>query len=225
MYRVAVVCEGPTDRAIIEAILDTYLDDYEPIPVQPPLSAIGGDAGPLGGGWKGVQLWCKQEAPFASQGDGVNLNADLVIIQIDADVSRDEAIDRTRPCPPSSDGANEVRNLLLAWLRVQAIPAKVVLCVPSMATETWALVALYPDDAHTIQCVECHAEVKSMLRTLSGKLRPKLVVSKAGTLKNQARGYAAHSARISDGWPGVIEACEQAARFDTELRDKLPLRT
>ncbi len=34
MYRVALVCEGPADRAILEAVLDYYFDDYEPLPVQ-----------------------------------------------------------------------------------------------------------------------------------------------------------------------------------------------
>jgi hypothetical protein len=51
MYRIGIICEGPTDRIILEAILDRYADDYEAIAIQPPISAVGGgDAGLLGGG-------------------------------------------------------------------------------------------------------------------------------------------------------------------------------
>ena len=35
-------------------VLDHYFDDYEPLAIQPPVTAIGGDAGLFGGGWKGV---------------------------------------------------------------------------------------------------------------------------------------------------------------------------
>ena len=28
MYRVGVVCEGPSDQVIIEAVLDSCMDDY-----------------------------------------------------------------------------------------------------------------------------------------------------------------------------------------------------
>lgn len=53
MYRVGIICEGPTDRAIIEAVLDHYLEDYEPLAIQPPTTAIGGNSGQHGGGLEG----------------------------------------------------------------------------------------------------------------------------------------------------------------------------
>jgi hypothetical protein len=90
MYRVAIVCEGDADREIVKAVLDHYLDDYEPVPVQPPLGAIGGHAGPLGGGWKGVRRWCQQEAPVGGGPLRVLLqNHDLIIVHVDADVAKD----------------------------------------------------------------------------------------------------------------------------------------
>jgi len=45
MCRVAIVCEGPSDRAIIEAILDHHLEDYETMPIQPPPGGRGGKRG------------------------------------------------------------------------------------------------------------------------------------------------------------------------------------
>ncbi len=228
MYRVAIACEGPADRIIIMAILDNYFDDdYEPIHVQPPRTCIGGDAGGLGGGWKGVRTWCRQEA--AAGLPAVLRNADLLIIQVDADVSREAELNCSRPCPPPSAGADEVRALLLAWLGVSSVPRKVVLCVPSMASESWALVALFPASPAALPCapppaglcVECNTAVKQTLRVLGKTLRPKLVVSQGGRLKNQSRGYEAQQDKIAQGWPTVVGVCTQAARFDAELRASL----
>lgn len=55
MYRVHLVCEGPTENVVIGTSLDHYLDDFELIRIQPERSLFGGDQGPLGGGWKGVR--------------------------------------------------------------------------------------------------------------------------------------------------------------------------
>ena len=178
MYRVALVCEGPTDRAILEAILDHYLGDYEPMPIQPPTGVVGGAAGPLGGGWKGVRTWCQQEDPAT-----VLSNADLLIVQVDADIALDPANDCAQPCPPPTDTVRAVRALVQGWLGMDELPGKLVLCVPSMASETWALVALFPGhDAvvpcdpppEDVPCVECRTDVKALLRKAGRNLRPKL---------------------------------------------------
>ncbi len=231
MYRVAMVCEGPTDQAIIEAILDDYVEDYESISIQPPITAIGGSAGIYGAGWKGVRTWCRQEAA------GVNItnitqNFDLLIIQVDADVMLDAKVNLHVTCPPPVAGANAIRALILKWLDVNTAPDKVVLCVPSMATETWALVALFPDvpeillcNPHPVdaECIECYSEVKATLRKLSKNFRTKLVVSQNGRLKNQAKGYRARQTDIMHGWNDVVKKCSQALCFDLDLKATLNL--
>jgi len=233
MYSVALVCEGPADRAIIEAVLDHYLDDYEMLSIQPPTGLIGGDAGPFGGGWKGVRRWCGSEV--AAQGGldqvAVLQNADLLVVQVDADVAEEDEISLARPCPPPADGADEIRTLVLQWLDVAHVPDKVVLCIPSMASETWALVALFPDEGAVVtcepppddgECIECRTDIKALLRKLGGrhrpKNRPKLVVSQDGELKNQASGYRAQSGELTAGWTDVLGECSEARRFDTDLR-------
>lgn len=224
MYRVALVCEGPADRAILEAILDHYLDDYEPISIQPPTGVLGGEAGPLGGGWKGVRTWCRQEDPST-------VDADLLVVQVDADVALDADNDCARPCPPPAGTADAVRALVQGWLGPAPLPDKLLLCVPSMASETWALVALFPGHGAVVPChprppdgtcVECRDDVKALLRKAGRGLRPKLVVSQGGELKNQARGYRAVQERIEKGWPQVVATCGEASRFDTALRAVLP---
>lgn len=229
MFRVAIVCEGPSDRIIIEAILDHYLDDYEPLAIQPPATAIGGHMGPHGGGWRGVQVWCAQE------GHGIanlaSVQADVLIIQADADIATEPDINCLGVCPPPSNTTDAVRQRVLAWLGVSALPTNVLLCVPAMATETWALVALFPRHEAIVACqphpqgapcIECRVDIKKLLHKSGRRMRPKLVVRQNGRLKNQAQGYRAQQANISTGWPGVVEVCTEAERFETELTPLLP---
>ncbi|MCB9746494.1 MAG: hypothetical protein H6741_33635 [Alphaproteobacteria bacterium] len=226
----AIVCEGPSDREVIQAILDVYLDDYDTLAVQPPSGLMGGDSGPLGGGWRGVQSWCEQESHAAQGFQPLLSNANLLIIQVDADVAMDDEHDPNRPCPPVNARVDYVRDLLMTWLGHVHLPQEVLLCVPATASETWALVALHPTaaviEACTTQagpdCIECRVDIKALLRTLTKKRKPKLVVGQDGKLKNNAKGFAAAAPDITDGWPGVVAICGEARRFDTELQAALP---
>jgi len=189
MYRIGMVCEGPADRAILEAVLDSYFDDddgdYVSIAVQPPTGLIGGAAGPFGGGWKGVRHWCTSEVRAHEVGWAALLgNVDLLILQVDADVASEPTINRAKPCPPPTGSADEVRALVLEWLGFQVLPTQVVLCVPSMASETWALVALLPQHAANVpcdpapiagQCMECRTDSKAILSARSRDVGAKLV--------------------------------------------------
>ena len=234
MFRVAMICEGPADRAILEAVLDHYLEDYELLPIQPPKGALGGNAGPFGGGWKGVQAWCVSEVSAdRRRWSALRQNTDLLIVQVDADVAAESENNRARPCPPPTDGADEVRALIFEWLDVQALPDQVVLCVPSMASETWALVALLPDHEANVscdpvlnegQCIECRTDIKSILRARSKNVGAKLVTQKQGKLKNHAPAYRRVQDRITQGWQGVVASCSEAARFDSDLEARIQLR-
>ncbi|HDK46208.1 MAG TPA: hypothetical protein ENG94_08035 [Actinobacteria bacterium] len=227
-----MICEGPTDRTVLEAVLDSYIDDYEPIAIQPPRDAADTEGRKRGTGWKGVRAWCTSEVSSNKDGWSTLLeNTDLLIIQLDADVAAEPQINRAKPCPPAADSANEVRGLILQWLGLNALPGNVVLCVPSMASETWALVSLFPKNPAVVACdrqraggvcIECRTDIKSILRRAGRRLSPKLVVSQDGGLKNQAAGYRAVQERMTIGWPKVVASCGEAARFDTELRAATP---
>jgi hypothetical protein len=65
MVRIALVGEGITDymvlRAAIGAILEGRSFDLKLLQPEGSLAFAGsGNAGPLGGGWKGVYRWCLQ---------------------------------------------------------------------------------------------------------------------------------------------------------------------
>lgn len=219
MFRVAIACEGPADRAIIEAILDSYLEDYETSPIQPPVCAMGGDAGPFGCGWKGVRTWCRQELAAGGGIGTVLANSDILVIQVEADVAAEQEIRRSKPCPPPGGNADEIRTLILEWMGIDEVPGSIVLCVPSKCLETWVLVGLFPSDPSTKPCepppadgicVECRDDVKELLRSLGKKLRPKLVVRQNGRMKNQVRGYKEQRKKIVDSWRRIVSVCSQA---------------
>ncbi len=155
-----------------------------------------------------------------------------MVIQVDADVAAEQKIDRAQPCPPPRANADEVHTLILEWLGAQALPAKVLLCVPSMASETWALVALLPAHVANVpcnpvpaaagQCIECRRDIKALLRAQSASIGVKLVTLKQDKLKNHAPAYRKVQAQITHGWQAVVASCSEARRFDGELRAALP---
>lgn len=222
MYRIAIACEGPADRIIIQAILDSYVDDYEVLPIQPPISALGAaHSGEHGGGWRGLLGWCNQEGPSLHT---LLQNSDILIIQIDCDVAY-EGEDFGAVCPPPDSAVEAVRDLVLEALGIDLLPPKTILCAPGMASETWAMVALFPQDPRIVSCavggpdcIECRLDVKALLYELGRTPKPSLVVRKDGKFKNQPSGYSAREGEITAGWPRVLSVCELATRFDAELR-------
>ena len=65
--RIALVSEGITDYVVLKAAIESMLDGRSFILtlLQPEGSVAfsgGGNAGPFGGGWKGVHRWCLQSA-------------------------------------------------------------------------------------------------------------------------------------------------------------------
>lgn len=223
MFRVALICEGPADQEVIQVVLDYYLDNYVILPIQPPLTAIGGHMGYHGGGWKGVRSWCQNavKAQGGFGGTGLPENADLVLIQVDADVALDSEVGGAEPCPPPQDTCKAVKQTVASWAGWSASkPEKVVICVPSMASETWAFAALFPDVVieEGEPPIECRQDIKELLRKKGKKLRPKLVVMRDGRLKNQSSGFAAQASNITKNWTKVLESCTMAAHFASELK-------
>ena len=92
--RVAIAVEGPTDKVVIEAIVDTLLGgtDFELQVLQPEGSHVFGSAigGVRGLGWSGVYRWCRHAS---MEGGGcvslsaVFANHDVVVADVDADVA------------------------------------------------------------------------------------------------------------------------------------------
>lgn len=84
-----IVCEGPTDFEMLTAVIDVITEDSdnEYLRLQPIDSMVG----PLGNGWKGVWKWCEEYGPDLERYLKLATpEIDILIIQIDCDVSRKE---------------------------------------------------------------------------------------------------------------------------------------
>ena len=86
---IGLVCEGPRDREIIEKLVDLFLPDDEVNYryLQPDKSLNSANFN----GWKGVLRWCRRDFQRVIRNNqAMEPSIDLIIIQMDGDVSRDE---------------------------------------------------------------------------------------------------------------------------------------
>jgi hypothetical protein len=213
--RIALVCEGPTDKIAIENWIAAELghENFSTTLLQPQTSAIAGDFGPNGGGWYGVLRWCEQATgeDLSFSNSLTVLNYDLIIFHLDADVAREEYLSPLKlecPCPNASDTCDNLRSLLSGYLGGE-LPSKVVFWVPSDSTEAWIIAALAPEVAQSNDPWECFQKPENLLT--------KVLIHKKGVGKS-ARSYRRVEWQIRQGWPSVKEHCLEAERFATELK-------
>lgn len=169
MKTIGFVCEGPRDSDILEAVISQILgEEISPLYLQPEPSLTGEN----GNGWKGVWSWCYKNGETLDQlMQGATPKIDLIIIQMDGDVSRKErevhCLCYTDNCPHSGsafplkckqqdcpidvpcahhdDGASgfadHLQKLLLSYFPGVNIP---VCIVPCDSSDAW-VVAAYED--------------------------------------------------------------------------------
>ena len=88
MKNIGIVCEGPTDYIILKELVDKISGENNYYVLLQPESDL---TGQYGNGWKGVWKWCVDNAPIKERlMKDIEPALDLLIIQIDGDVSRKE---------------------------------------------------------------------------------------------------------------------------------------
>ncbi|MBI5495021.1 MAG: hypothetical protein HY904_08325 [Deltaproteobacteria bacterium] len=211
--QVRVACEGPTDTVIIRSALKAAGLDAVVTQIQPqaPNNLLGGQ-GVYGGGWKGVRGWCLNLAHSPGLVAALKLS-DLLIVHVDADIAADREIQCEGDCPPAAGTCDCVRGKVLDWLGVTRAPPRLVLCVPSKATEAWVFCALFPGDQKA-RGIECRANPASLL---VGR-KPKLVRKKGSRYDKDEVAYEAALDRLAHGWKDVVALCSQGDRFLLELK-------
>lgn len=225
---VGIVAEGPSDYYIIVAALRAiFKGQYRLVPqlLQPEQSVVfagTGDAGPLGGGWKGVGKWCLQAARRGGGRlrDGVLL-FDVLIVHIDADVAGEQSeagsslpgLPCERLCPPADATTNALRAVLLSWMGESSIPERLVFCTPSKSTEAWVLAAFFESDGE--------------MKRLGPECHPKPEVRLAQQPKAKRFGkadYREKAGAFTDEWPRVCGVLTEASRFQSEMIASLQRR-
>lgn len=232
--RLGLVAEGPTDRIVIEAAVRAILADRRFVltQLQPEQSAA---FGPLGTGWAGVLRWCEQSAARGKgrlHDDALAFAVqDILILHLDADVAgvtyesanvtkgrKHGALPCAHPCPPPRATTDALRSVLLTWCGVKAVPAGVVLCVPSKSIEAWVVQALFPNDKVAVGGgLECYDQPEARFGTQPKKSR----------IAKTRRDYQARAADLTAAWGRVRTSLTEAARFEEELKTAiraLPLR-
>jgi len=219
--QIALVCEGPTDRLVIEAVLLHFL----PAPFQ--LTSLQPDSsetfGPSGTGWTGVYQWCRQleQTPLLR-------SFDLLILHLDTDVAHktyasgnilpepDELLPSACECPPAQACAEVLKNVVASWLGKphQAFPAHWVFCLPAQAMEAWGIVALYGEQqAEILAQLECRTGLESWIKS-----RPK---QERDHLKKKTGAYRTLAPQIANAWQRVEQHCSQARQFAQDLQTAL----
>ena len=232
MYNIRLVCEGATDQAVLEAVLLAHLKspDFKVSRIQPDESLYGGNSGPHGGGWKGVRGWCQsvRDAGGLQAVGALPEDADLLVIHVDADILLDAEHNATNPCPPPDANILAAEAIVMQWLGLNSLPEKVLIWVPSMATEAWLLRAVFPglpqsqsclSNPLPAECVECLDDPAS---ALEGK-RPKFVRRKGKDLKKIAPAYRDAVPMVSGAWQDLTQSLWSADRLQQGLFRWIPV--
>lgn len=221
--RVGIVAEGIADYHILLSAVRSVLDEERPIIpalLQPEESVAfsgGGDAGPLGGGWKGVGKWCLQ----AARRGGGSLSGgiwafDVLILHLDADIAANESdpgsgllgLPCDKPCPPANATTDGLRQVMLRWIGENNVPDRVVLCTPSKSTDSWVMEAFFPADKEMLRLgKECHPSPESRLSQ-----QPKARRFTKKDYRNKAKAFGAR-------WRSVAAALSEARRFEAEFSE------
>lgn len=209
--RVGLVCEGPTDKIVLEALLGEIVDrDVVVALLQPTEEAIGGRGDSHGLGWRGVRGWCHDHSAGAAitLDDLLSQHA-LVIIHLDGDVAREPDVQCARPCPPAQHTADALRALVLSDLGLTVSPPRLVITTPMDATEAWLLPIL-----RGVDWAECVPDPAAQF--IGGT--PKLMNQQR---KKQTRRYRDEVSNIRAHWRRALPL-SQLERFVREVQRALP---
>lgn len=218
--RVKVICEGPTDFIVIESALNSILAgrEIELVLIQPESSRVGGDAGPYGGGWKGVRNWCQARVKEAGslRASSAMLQTELFVLHVDADVADDKEIGCRKPCPPPHHTTDALRQIVLGWVNETILPDTAVFCTPSKNTETWVLAALYPADKIVVSGqLECRDQPEACM--VGKPKKERLVRKKAGQYDKDEEAYRQRGKYFTAAWPSICKICTEARRFSKDI--------
>jgi len=241
MLNVKLVCEGITDKIILEAVLSAYLqsDKFTVNCIQPESSKIEGNPYEHGTGWKGVRSWCQmvQAAGGLDAVEALQSGVDLLVIHVDAEIVFEAEHDGlSQPCPPPDRNIKAAEAIVMNWLGLQQLPDRVVIWVPSMMTEAWVIRALHPEiqlsesclrPSATPSCIECIENPKERLLGLSPKLIRRRQRTKNGRttmeIKPYTKRYDSISPSIAKAWPDLVDNIWSAAHLRDNLLRALPL--
>jgi hypothetical protein len=211
MFTAGIVCEGQSDFAILNAVIQKLCPEIDDVLLlQPILDSVGHAQGASGA--SGVRSWCTQ---FGKDLDsvidpGVGPRLDLLVIAMDADAAIESGIDD----PPRHASAYDGERLcakIRSWLG--ALPRQVVIAIPAMAIESWVIAARYAQPANPERIAKpAHHLVEKKVLALD--TRPK---RQHKVIKPPAK-YQTFGSEVASRWSRVVKRCGEANRFDRKVK-------
>lgn len=138
--RVAVVSEGPSDAAIVEAVVRMLDPAVLVDPIWPDTTASGRSYG-----WRGVQAWCAEYAGNKLESfmrGVVGREYDVLVVHLDCSMAHILGI--SNPCPPAETTAMQLDAVILSWLSRPSQMYWIVALTPSLTSDAWVAAALDP---------------------------------------------------------------------------------
>jgi hypothetical protein len=228
---IGTVVEGPTDRLVLQAVLNRLLPgQHRYLPLQPTETF-----GERGTGWKGVRRWCyetwqREDTDLDKLLSGDSGPAlDLLVIHVDADVAaehdlnmggEDPVPDVRQPCPPIGATADRLALVVAQWLKRSSLPVRVILAIPAQDTENWTFAALFPGDElckqEDYECIKTGRDRPAYRLTLK-KYGKRLRRTSEGTIKKPVVAYRELTPHVAAAWDVVCGICTQAQRFTADV--------
>ena len=223
--RIALVAEGPTDHAIVEAALKAILPGAFILTQLQPEATLP----EMGNGWGGVLKWChaaslRHAGPIDQ--DPTLAGFDLVIIHLDVDVSTMSYDDLgpdivalsqqsawallpcAQQCPPVSGTIDATSIVLRSWLGRATVGQHTVLCLPAQSSGTWLAAAILPAAHALLANAECDIRVENGLAQLPKAIR----------VRKSLASYRSKAPVLTQNWGAVKTLCSQAQLFEADVQ-------
>jgi hypothetical protein len=231
---IALVAEGITDYEVLKAAVESMLDgrslDMKLLQPEASVAFTGaGNAGALGGGWRGVYKWLLQAVERSGgqlRNDPLFHFYDILVIHLDADVAREDPANYRYspipelvgmlPCevacltddPRPHETTSKLRQVLLSWMGEKEVPPRTTVCTPSKSTEAWVMAIFFPHDSQMIKLGwECHPDPESRLAQQPKKVR----------FAKKQLDYASRGIEMKNGWKRIVKRITEAKRFEDEF--------
>ena len=240
---IGIVGEGPTDYLVIKEVIDFVSGEentYIRLQPEPNLQ------GKFGNGWKGVWKWCEDTAPILEKiFCDITPKMDLLVVQMDADVSRKEKEVHCLCKSNSCDKKGNVHPLKCDEIKNEKCPV-VLPCenhVPSSAgyathlheiimrwlnlkEEKENILVVIPCDSTDAWIVVAYEDLDDIEKiedpwdTVIAKKKEYHEIRVPGKKKNVSV-YSKFVLHLLDNWENVKDKCPGANEFEEEIREKL----
>ena len=214
MLRVGIVAEGLSDFLVFEQVMKKICSDVEFVRLQPNQTLLTG----LSNGWTGVRAWCRRYGNRLESFMGEAQGEPLHVLVIHADCSMADKEGAERPCPPASETALALSEVISqSWLNRTSLPDFVVIATPSKSSDAWVIATFEPPYSN-IDDLECDKGAEDEFVTR------RIFKRKDGKPKKHIPTYTTLAERVGERIDLVYAHCPQAVAFrsNSEVASRKP---